>query len=60
MIWVRGIIAHIVFLATEVVIKNLLTSLQVLNRTNLTEILRCEGIRCNTDKILRQITMKNE
>jgi hypothetical protein len=60
MIWVRSIIVLIVFLATEVVIQNLLTSLQALNRPNFTEILRYEGIRCITGKIIRQITMKNE
>jgi hypothetical protein len=60
MIWVRSIIVLIVFLATEVVIQNLLTSLQALNRPNFTEIWRYEGIRCITGKILRQITMKNE
>jgi hypothetical protein len=60
MIWVRSIIVLIVFLATEVVIQNLLTSLQALNRTNFTEILSYEGIGCITGKIIRQITMKNE
>jgi hypothetical protein len=44
----------------EVVIKNLLTSMRALKKPNLTEILRYEGIRCITDKISRQITMKNE
>jgi hypothetical protein len=43
-----------------VLIKNLLTSIQSVKKLNITKILRYEGIRCITDKISWQITMKNE